>query len=44
MDLDLSPQDRAFRDEVQAFLTETVPPTMRRAQDLTTGFIVETDI
>jgi acyl-CoA dehydrogenase len=44
MDIGLSAQDRAFSDEVQAFLHEVVPPTMRRAHDLTTGFIVEPDV
>ena len=44
MDFDLSPQDRAFRDEVRRFLDRTVPPAMRRAQDLTTCFIVDPDI
>ena len=26
MDIDMSPQDRAFRDEVRVFLSENVPP------------------
>jgi acyl-CoA dehydrogenase len=44
MDIGLSPQDRTFCDEVRAFLSENVPPAMRRANDLTTGFIVEPDV
>ncbi|HEY7661958.1 MAG TPA: acyl-CoA dehydrogenase family protein [Xanthobacteraceae bacterium] len=44
MDLLLSPEDRAFRDEVRAFLADNVTPDMRRAIDLTTGFIVEPDV
>jgi acyl-CoA dehydrogenase len=44
MDIDMSPQDRTFRDEVRVFLSENVPPAMRRANDLTTGFIVEPDV
>jgi acyl-CoA dehydrogenase len=44
MDITLSDQDRSFRDQVRAFLAETVPPAMRRANDLTTGFIVEPEV
>ena len=44
MDIGLTAQDRAFRDEVRTFLSEHVPPAMRRANDLTTGFIVEPDV
>src|ERR1700722_17467299 len=41
MDLDLRPEDAAFRDDVRAFLAANVPDTMRRAHDLTTSFIDE---
>jgi acyl-CoA dehydrogenase len=44
MDIGLSAEDLAFRNEVRAFLEEAVPPSMRRANDLTTGFIVEPEI
>ena len=44
MDIGLTAQDRAFRDEVRTFLNGHVPPAMRRANDLTTGFIVEPDV
>jgi acyl-CoA dehydrogenase len=41
VDLLLSPDDLAFRDEVRSFLEDNVPHDMRRAIDLTTGFIVD---
>jgi acyl-CoA dehydrogenase len=41
LDLLLSPDDLAFRDEVRSFLEDNVPHDMRRAIDLTTGFIVD---
>jgi acyl-CoA dehydrogenase len=44
MDISLSTEDRAFRDEVRAFLAANVPPAMRRVHDLTTGFIVEPEV
>jgi acyl-CoA dehydrogenase len=44
MDLLLGPEDLAFRDEVRRFLADHVTPDMRRAIDLTTGFIVEPDV
>ncbi len=44
MDLELSAADRAFRDEVRAFLAEAVPPAMRRAEALTTGFVSDPDV
>ena len=39
MDLELGPDDIAFRDEVRAFTAANVTPAMRRAHDLTTSFI-----
>jgi acyl-CoA dehydrogenase len=44
MDIVLRPEDRAFRDEVRTFLEANVPPAMRRASDLTTGFIVDPEV
>jgi acyl-CoA dehydrogenase len=44
MDMRLSAEELAFRDEVRAFLREAAPPSMRRAHDLTTGFIVEPEV
>jgi acyl-CoA dehydrogenase len=44
LDLLLSPENLAFRDEVRRFLADNVPPGMRRAIDLTTGFIVDPDV
>ncbi len=44
MDLLLSAENLAFRDEVRAFLADNVTPDMRRAIDLTTGFLVEPDV
>jgi acyl-CoA dehydrogenase len=44
MDITLSDQDRTFRDQVRTFLAEHVPSAMRRAHDLTTGFIVEPEV
>src|SRR5215470_9350 len=44
MDIRLSAEELAFRDDVRAFLREAAPPSMRRANDLTTGFIVEPEI
>ena len=44
MDLFLSPQDIAFRDEVRQFLAEHLKPETRRAVSLTTGFINDPDI
>jgi acyl-CoA dehydrogenase len=41
VDLLLSPENLAFRDEVRRFLRDNVTPDMRRAIDLTTAFIVE---
>ncbi|HXQ49957.1 MAG TPA: acyl-CoA dehydrogenase family protein [Stellaceae bacterium] len=39
MDLSLSAEDIAFRDEVRRFLASNVPDAMRRAHDLTTSFL-----
>jgi acyl-CoA dehydrogenase len=44
MDISLTAEDRAFRDEVRSFLDANVSPAMRRAGDLTTGFIVDPEI
>jgi acyl-CoA dehydrogenase len=44
MDLLLNPEDLAFRNEVRRFLADSVTPDMRRAIDLTTGFIIEPDV
>ena len=37
MNLDLSPDDRAFRDEVRAFLEQSLPPHLREAGRSTTS-------
>src|SRR5882672_12749278 len=44
VDLLLSPEDIAFRDEVRRVLAESLPHDMRRSIDLTTGFIVGPEI
>jgi acyl-CoA dehydrogenase len=44
MDLELAPADLKFRDEVRAFLKDAVPPDMKRAQALTTGFASEPEV
>ena len=44
MDLLLTPEDLAFRDEVRRFLQDAVPHHSRRAIDLTTAFIVDPDV
>ena len=44
MDLLLSPDDLAFRDEVRRFLADNVPHGIGRAIDLTTGFIVDPEV
>ena len=44
MDLSLSADELAFRDEVRRFLAANVPPAMRRAVDLTTAFIVDPEV
>jgi acyl-CoA dehydrogenase len=44
LDLSLNPEDVAFRDEVRRFLDENVTDAMRRAVDLTTGFLVDPEV
>jgi acyl-CoA dehydrogenase len=44
LDLLLSPDDLAFRDEVRRFLADNVPHGIGRSIDLTTGFIVDPEI
>jgi acyl-CoA dehydrogenase len=44
LDLSLSPDELAFRDEVRRFLRDNVPHAMRRAIDLTTNFIVDPEV
>src|SRR3569832_721363 len=41
MDLDLSPDERAFRDEVRAFLDTHLPPDLREAGRRTTSVFTE---
>lgn len=41
MDLDLDPSDLAFRDEVRAFLTESLPEATQRAHEFSTGAVVD---
>src|SRR3954467_8042917 len=44
VDLSLSPEDLAFRDEGRRFLADNVRPGMGRAIDLTPAFIVDPDV
>ncbi|NWG93319.1 MAG: acyl-CoA dehydrogenase family protein [Parvularculaceae bacterium] len=44
MDLALSPQDEAFRDEVRAFLAENLPARLREGMAASPGVFVEPDI
>jgi len=44
VDLLLHPEDLAFRAEVRSFLADHVAPGMRRAIDLTTGFLIDPDV
>jgi acyl-CoA dehydrogenase len=44
VDLLLNSDDLAFRDEVRRFLADNITADMRRAINLTTGFIIEPDI
>ena len=44
MDLSLTARDLAFRNEVRGFLKEHVTDSMRRAGQLTTGFISDPEI
>ncbi len=41
MDLDLSPRDLAFRDEVRAFLDDNLSPLLRQAGSLTTSVFTD---
>jgi len=44
MNLDLSPAERSFRDQVRDFLDRNLSPDIRRAQDLTTTVFTEYDV
>ena len=44
MDLTLSDSDRAFRDEVRAFLAASVPPSMKRSYETATGLFIDPEI
>lgn len=44
MDLTLSPEQTAFRDEVRAFLDVALTPAMRRGAALTSGVFAEPDV
>lgn len=44
MDLALSPDQHAFRDEVRAFLATELTPAMRRGAALTSGVFAEPDV
>lgn len=44
MNLDLSPDQIAFRDEVRAFLDTALTPEMRRGATLTSGVFAEPDV
>ena len=44
MDLTLSAEDLAFRDDVRRFLAANVPNAMRRAHNLTTSFLVDPEL
>ena len=44
MDLALTDAQRAFRDEVRAFLDQTLSPALRRGAALTSGVFAEPDI
>ena len=44
MDMDFSPEDLAFRDEVRAFLAENLPDQLRMGARRTAGVFVEPDI
>lgn len=39
MDLSLSPEERAFRDEIRAFLATSLPDELRQAERLNPGFL-----
>ena len=44
MDLDLSPEQLRFREEIRAFLDEALTPEMRRGAALTSGVFAEPDV
>jgi alkylation response protein AidB-like acyl-CoA dehydrogenase len=44
MDLALSPEQRAFREEVRGFLDTALTPAMRRGAALTSGVFAEPDV
>ena len=44
MDMDFSPEDLAFRDEVRTFLAENLPDRIREGARRTAGVFVEPDI
>ena len=44
MDIELSPEDRAFRDEVRAFLADNLPETVRLGAAATPSVFVEPEI
>lgn len=44
MNLDLSPAEQAFRDQVRAFIEQNLPPELKRAQHFTTTVFGEIDI
>ena len=44
MDMDFSPEDLAFRDEVRTFLAENLPDRIRVGAQRTSGVFVEPDI
>lgn len=44
MDLDFSPQELAFRDEVRAFLNDNLTPRLRDGAAMSPGVFVEPDI
>jgi len=44
MNLDLSPAERSFRDQVRDFLDRNLSPDIRRAQDLTTTVFTEYEV
>ncbi len=44
MDLALSPEQRAFRDEIRGFLETALTPAIRRGAALTSGVFAEPDV
>lgn len=44
MDMDFSPEDLAFRDEVRAFIAENLPDRLREGQRKTPGVFVDPEI